>query len=421
MIRNIDRIITAIIFVFALCVNEIQAQNSTSSPYSIYGVGVLSQREDAATSGMGHTGVGLAPNNWINISNPAAINNLDSLTFYFNLQLKAFYANEKNESYNQSVYSGNVDGISMGFRATKWWGVALGYTPYSAVGYNMRDSKYIVGSPTKYNIVYKGSGGMSQAYINNAFTFFHLSLGVSVSALWGSITKSETAEFSEAIGGEDIYNTKKYTMNNMFFEYGFQYDFNIKKTNIRFGGVFNERTHLYSSYDHIVSNNISSELFFDDVTPLKDDFYVPRSYAGGISVNRPQLSIAADYRFNEWSDVMNVKFGESVKYKDNWTSGIGLEYRMKGGNDARFYKRLNLRLGYFYGTDYLKIRGVNLINYGVTMGATIPFGRWNNSVVIAYEYQKRGTTFNGLVEELFHNFKISLNIRETWFKKAKFD
>lgn len=419
--KNIDKSIL-IILITLFAVTTAEAQNSTASPYSMFGVGVLSQREDVTAAGLGHTGVALAPSKWVNISNPAGINNLDSITFYFNLQLKAFYANLNNGSYSQSVYSGNLDGLTMAFRATHWWTVALGYTPYSSVGYTMDSEKLIIGTNTLYTTTHKGSGGLSQGYINNAFTFFkHISLGISTSALWGSIWKKETAKFADALGGEDIYNDKKYTMNNLYFEYGLQFDFNIKKANIRFGGTFNEKTNLRSSYDHIVSNNISSELFFDDVTPLKGEFSVPRSYAGGVSINRPRFLFTADFRYNEWSNVKNVKFRETVKFRDNWSTGCGIEYKMNGAMDDYFFKRLALRLGYFYEKNYLKMRGAVLDKYGVTAGVTIPLGHWNNAIVVSYEYLKNGSTFNGMVEEKYNNFKIALNIRETWFLKSKFE
>ena len=399
----------------------VQAQNSTSSPYSMYGVGMLTFREDATSSGLGHSGIAIAPSNWVNTSNPAGINKLDSMTFYFNMQVKAFYGHEDNGSEKQSVYSANIDGITMAYRCTKFWTMAIGYNPYSAVGYNMNEQKFIVGTEQKYNINYRGKGGLSQAYINNALTFFkHLTLAVSTSVLWGSITKTETAGFADAIGGENIYNTKKYTMNNLFFEYGLQYDFNIGRHNIAIGGVFNEKTHLESSYDHIVSNDVSSDLFFDDVTPLIEDFYVPRSYGAGLAVTNDHWLFSVDGRYNEWGNVKNSKFGEPVRYQDNWTAGGGIQYSAGQANDP-FYKRLRYRLGFYYGTDYLKLRSVNLENYGVTMGLTIPMGRWNNAIVLSYEYQKRGTTYNGMVEETFQTFKVSMNIRETWFVKSKFD
>lgn len=397
------------------------AQNSTSSPYSIFGIGLLTPKEDVASAGMGHAAIGLTSNEWVNVSNPAASCGLDSMSFYFNLQLKGFYGRVENINEHQSTYSLNLDGVTMGFRCNGWWTMALGYSPYSTVGYNMSERKWIIGDDVKYRTQYSGSGGLQQGYVSTAFTLFrHFTVGASVSALWGSITKTETALFDECIGGENIYNTRKYTMNNLFFEYGFQYDFNIGQCNFRIGGVFSDKTKLYSSYDHIVSNDVSSELFFDDVTPLREQFYVPRSYGAGFSFSRKRLTIAADWKKSEWSNIVNSKFGESVLFIDGWKAGGGVEFRAGSANQP-FYKRLRYRAGYCYTKDYMKMRGVNLDCFGIDLGLTIPFGKSSNAISLAYEYSQRGTKFNGMVREKVQSLKVSMNIRETWFMKAKFN
>ena len=77
----------------------------------------------------------------LNISNPAGIANLDSLTFYFNFQFRAFYAREKSGYETATIYSANIDGITMGFRGRKWLAMAIGYAPYSTVGYRMSEKK----------------------------------------------------------------------------------------------------------------------------------------------------------------------------------------------------------------------------------------------------------------------------------------
>lgn len=442
---------------------SINAQHSTSSPYSMYGVGILTPQEDATSMGMGHAGIALAPSDWLNTTNPAGAANLDSLTFHINAQLKWFYGREETEQpHHQSVYRTNIDGIVFGFRAKKWWGSCFGYAPYSSVGYNITDNKeYVFGTTNDiYTVNYSGSGGLQRAFFNNAFTLLdHVTFGVSAGALWGSITKKETADFSN-IGGERIYNTKKYTMNNWFFEYGIQFNFNIGKfNNFRFGAVYNQKTNLRSSYDHIVNNDISSELFFDDVTPLKGEFSVPESYGFGIAYNRKKFTASADYRKNLWGNVMNVKFRETNNFLDNWTIGGGLEWACGELGDP-FYKRLRYRIGCSYETSYLgmntkilermkttiqkglvydkesdtwsiqdceikvpvfKKSGANLDALAFTAGVTIPMGQWRNAIVVGYEYRNHGTKNGGLVKEKFHNFKIALNIRETWFIKSKFD
>src|SRR5574344_1203966 len=313
----------AILAVLYSSIITVYAQKSTSSPYSIYGYGVLANKEDAVSAGMGHSGVALAPSTWLNTKNPAAYSNLDSLSFYFNLQFKAYYGHQEAEKYSQSTYSGNIDAVAMGFRVTRWWGAGLGFSPYSHIGYTIDEVKYILGNDSQYSVTHEGYGGLSQAYINNSFTLFkHLTLGVSVSAVWGSINRKETALIS---GGESMYNLKKYTVNNLFFEYGFQYGFNVGKTELRIGGVYNDKRYLAASYDQSVSNDVDGALFHDDETRI-EDFYVPRAFSAGLSAERGRWTMAVDYKFNQWSEVKNAKATEAVKFRDCWSVGGGIHY-----------------------------------------------------------------------------------------------
>ena len=387
----------------------------------MFGVGVLTPKEDAAMAAMGHTGLALSSGEWVNISNPAAINKLDSLTFYFNIQLKAYYTHLKNDFDMSSVYSGNIDAITMAFRTKRWWCMAIGYAPYSAVGYEISDTKYISGTYDQYSVSYKGSGGLSQAYWTNAFTFFnHFTVGANVSVLWGSITKREIAHFYSSIGGEDITNERKYTMNNMFFEFGAQWDFNLGHNNFRFGVRYNDKRWLHSSYDQTISNSIDKELMHDDVTSFNDRFQVPRSYGAGIAYTRNRWLVTADYNYNEWGSIPNVKFEERTHFKDNYSVNAGFQYTAGKYGDP-FYKRIRYRAGRFYRTDYLKLRQTDLKERGVTLGLTIPIGNSPNSLTISYEQSVRGQDVSNLVKETTKSFKIAFNVKETWFMKSKFD
>jgi len=40
---------------------------------------------------------------------------------------------------------------------------------------------------------------------------------------------------------------------------------------------------------------------------------------------------------------------------------------------------------------------------------------------LGFEYGKKGTTDNGLLEEKYVNFRLSLSLNDIWFKKRKID
>ncbi|MBQ2322109.1 MAG: hypothetical protein II375_06075 [Bacteroidales bacterium] len=415
--KNVRRFL-ALTSIALAALHNAEAQNSTSSPYSMYGVGLITPKEDAAAAALGHSGIALAPSEWLNISNPAGIANLDSLTFYFNFQFRAFYAREKSGYETATIYSANIDGITMGFRGRKWLAMAIGYAPYSTVGYRMSEKKTIIGTDTQYRNEHSGSGGLSQAFINAAFTLFnHWTIGGNFSVLWGNIEHLEKACFSESIGGEDIYNKRNYALNNIYWELGTQFDFNIGQNNFRFGAVYSPKIWLHTSYDQTIYNSIT-ELESDDSTP--DRFHIPRSYGAGFTYQRKKLLGTIEYKVSEWGDVPNNKFKEKVYFRDTYTVSGGLQYSPGKPTDP-FYKRIRYRAGGFYGKDYIDLEPVNLMQSGFSLGLTVPLGRSHNAITLSYEHQKRGIATNGMIKESFNNFKIALNIRETWFLKSKFD
>ncbi|MCQ2227536.1 MAG: hypothetical protein MJZ01_06485 [Bacteroidales bacterium] len=421
MTRSIVRILS--IFIMLASMSVANAQNSVSSPYSMYGIGMLNHRENVAAAGLGHAGIALAPSEWVNISNPAGIAGLDSLSFYFNVQMKWYKAKAYTMYERQTVYKGNIDALMMGFRGTKWWSMAFGYVPYSSVGYNLWEQRSVYGSDAMYTLKHSGSGGLQQAFLTNAVTFFnHLSLGINCGVVWGTFERKESAIFSDELKGENVYNSKKYTCNNLFCEFGLQFDFNIGKyNNFRFGATYNRYRKMRSSYRQIVSNDISAELFLDNKIPPLDEFAIPETFGGGFAYTRKKFTATADFKYAKWSDVKNVKYGEPASsYKDTKSIGGGVEFA-PGEPTSPFYKRMRYRAGYHHTTDYVGVHNVYQDRNSVTLGLTVPLGRSRNSVSVAYEYQDHGTLDYGLVKEEFHNFKFALQIREIWFMKSKFE
>lgn len=396
-----------------------KAQNSTSSPYSMYGIGVINPKEDVAAAGLGHSGIALAPSEWLNISNPAGINKLDSLSFYFNINLKGFYAREESGYEKASIYSANIDGINFGFRSRKWLAFAIGYAPFSSVGYKLDEYKTINGSGESYKIQYTGSGGLSQAYFNAAVTLFnHWSIGGNFSVLWGTIEKLESSYFSQAIGGEDIFNQRKYKANNIYWEVGTQVDFNIGEGNVRLGAVYAPKTWLHTSYEQTVYNNVSRELFHDDSTP--DRMHVPRMYGAGLSFNLRKILGTVEYKVSEWGEIPDVKFKDRVDFRNTYTVSGGVQFA-PGKPEDPFYKRMRYRAGFTYGRDYIDLGTANIMQSGFSLGMTIPIGRSLNALSISYEHQHRGTQSNGMIEENVNTFKLGFNIREIWFVRHKFE
>jgi len=71
------------IFVFVQL--SLSAQNSTISPYTRFGYGVIADKSFGAGRSMGGIGFGLRSSQQINPMNPASYSSMDSLTFLFDV------------------------------------------------------------------------------------------------------------------------------------------------------------------------------------------------------------------------------------------------------------------------------------------------------------------------------------------------
>ena len=168
-----------------------------------------------------------------------------------------------------------------------------------------------------------------------------------------------------------------------------------------------------------MSNNVDGDLFHDDESRV-GKFYVPQAFTAGIAALRGNWTLAADYKWYQWSDVRNGKTTESIEFRDCWSVGAGAHYA-PGRVDDSYFKRLKYSFGGYYATNYFKVKGVELDNYSITAGISFPVRKWGDYINVSYEFNHGGTTSNSLIKETYHNFKIGLNIREIWFMKSQFD
>src|SRR6218665_49680 len=138
---------------------------STSSPYSRYGIGDLNSRTFGQGNGMGGTAIAMQndtlPMFFINTTNPASYAGTRLTT----AELGLSYASVTLQSaaLKKTLNNASFGYVSIAFPLKKWCGASFGLIPYSSVGYKVTDHQDItnVGS---VDFLYEGSGGISQAY-----------------------------------------------------------------------------------------------------------------------------------------------------------------------------------------------------------------------------------------------------------------
>ena len=174
------------------------SQIRLASPYSRFGIGDLSDNNNAWNLSMGGSGIAFRSPYHINYGNPASYTAFDSLSFVFeggfNLDIIKLTSNIQSENRNFA----SVGYLLFGMPVTKWWRTSLGMVPYSNIGYNIESP----GQVDKTNIIrlYSGSGGINRFYWGNAFKILkNLSIGVNASYLFGSMNRESTILFPDSL------------------------------------------------------------------------------------------------------------------------------------------------------------------------------------------------------------------------------
>ncbi len=392
------------------------AQNNTASPYSMYGIGILNKKGDVINAGMGYTGVSMASQGYLNTLNPASYSALDSMTFLFNIQASGTFGQYETNRQSQSNFGSNIDGLSFGFKVSDKWGMNIGFSPYSSIGYSIKSDKYIIGTGTTYPVEYSGEGGLTQAYWGNGIELFKgFSMGLNLSFVWGSIENIESSFYPE-ITGETIHNRKSHHVNNLYLEYGFQYHLPIEKNTLSLGAVMNTKTNLNTTYEHSIYTDGGQDYFFESKNA--DDLLIPMNYATGISYQtHTGWILAMDYHHSQWSSFEESM--TSAEYRNTNNYQVGIQYAPQRMGYKSIFRRMQYRAGAFYSDNYLTLNGVDLNEKGFTMGLSIPI-RQKTLLNVAYEYKQGGSLQSGLIRETYNSLKVGITFNENWFKKQLF-
>ena len=147
-------IIGALVCAAALTAN---AQSGTNSPYSQFGLGVLSDRSQGFNRGMNGLGLGLRFSNQVNTLNPASYSAVDSLTMIFDAGLSGQVTNFKEvyaDGTSKKINANNSDFeyVVGSFRLMPKLGFSFGILPFTNIGYNYSGESVVVkdseGKPT---------------------------------------------------------------------------------------------------------------------------------------------------------------------------------------------------------------------------------------------------------------------------------
>jgi len=415
---------------FLLVTSGVSAQSN--SPYSRYGIGELSNTQNAVNRAMGGVSQGYADPQVVNFVNPASYSNLMLTTF--DVGVEAGYKSLSNGVDNYRSGFGTLSYIQLGIPLRKKWGMNVGLRPFSDVSYNISSTEERTMFDTLNTTVlnqYEGSGGIYQAYIGTGFGIGNLSIGANLGYLFGNINNSTKTILPPAGGVYPSMHSVKRVYNSFYYNLGLQYAFKVSKdVKVTIGATGSFQQELKTKQSSMIES-----LYYDatsqDYGTLDTISYTrnaqantifPTQLGAGIMVTKTdKYSFGVDYNMGKWSDFRNYDKIDSVS--DAWKLSVGGQITPNAtAVSGSYWNKVTYRLGAFVGKDYIHLNGENLPIFGVSAGVGLPIRRFSNytsqftAINIGFEGGRRGNNNSPLKESYFRAI-IGFTLSDIWFRK----
>ena len=409
---------------FCIMATITMAQTSSNSPYTRYGLGELSDQHFGNSKAMGGIAYGLRNGHQVNAANPASYTAIDSLTFIFDTGLSLQNANFKENGVSTNAKNSSFDYIAMQFRLWKRMGMAVGFLPYSTVGYNMTQVSSInkdeYGEDIESYHTYFGEGGLQQVFAGLGFKVFdNLSIGANFSYLYGDITYSTTTEFNNTNAFSSV-RAQALSINSYKLDLGAQYTQKIgQKHVINLGATYSYGHELNGKgYYYTQTYDSNSTLQTQTGDTISNAFSIPHTFGVGFTyIYNNKLTVGMDYTLQKWAECKY--FNKEGQYNDRTKVSLGAEYihRYQG---RTFWDNVRYRAGFHYAEPYAKVNGKEgAREYGASFGFGIPVFRSKSILNISGQYVKISPKVKGMLKENYLRLNIGLTFNESWFMKYK--
>ncbi len=404
-----------ILAVILLALNSITAQSEalTSSPYSLYGLGVINQSSIGFTNGLGYTGIGIGTDTQINNLNAANYGLIPANSFYYDVGIRGGYNTYSSSTDNESKTTLNFADLAVAFRITEGLGMGITMVPYTDVGYTLVGLETnIEGSTETFESNVSGLGGLSDLKLNIGYAVTDiLRFGLSTSFLFGNIEEQEYFVISSSA----LSTSEETNYSGFRVGLGMQFDITDK---ITMGSTMQLPSSLKGNLTRTVVKYLDgSEITVeDDESDTVDNFDMPLEVGIGFSARvMESLTLSADYKKNYWS-----KTGQEEnlgKYEDQDIVSFGAEY-VNNPTSFKYADRIRYRAGFNYDNGYLAVNGIKVDSYNITAGIGLPIGQGLRSLMnLSYSYGAKGQIENILVKENYHLLTLNLSFADLWFQK----
>lgn len=443
-----------LVFVFSqvVCLTLL-AQVSSNSPYTNYGIGETSGNLNTSSVSMGGANTAVVDSNLLFTSNPASYALISEGKPILDISGRGILSRFETTTGEHNTSLFGLNNVAIAFPIKKNWGLTIGMSPYSSVGYKIQerftfDSKEIRAS-------YVGEGALNKVFLGLGYRPWRdssnqLSIGFNFGYTFGSISRSRSHEFVDVTTHFNTKAQESLKISDIYFDAGLIYQRRLAKnsflsigTSYVLGKSMNTER---ENYVYSFSGEIGNENHLDTISyslQSGGSILIPHKFNFGLSYdlfgNRHYegdkldflLKVAVDYSMQDWSKFQlnfnDVNTADTLKASSRLSFGIEFTPSLNLLNKPKinYLKTMKYRIGAFHGQLPYYVNGQQLQEFGMSfgLGFPVPIKFTNASVNLGMELGQRGTTENNLVRERYMGiyFGLSLSPSVKWFQKRKYD
>lgn len=395
------------------------AQEGTTSPYSFFGIGSLKFKGTVENRSMGGLSV-YSDSIHINVQNPAGISRLRLVNYSIAGSHK--FNTLSTETESERATTTTLDYMAMGIPMGKF-GASFGLLPFTSSGYKLESVSE--NSTTQYS----GEGGLNKIFVALAYQINkNFSVGVETNYDFGSIENT-----AESFQDEIQYGTREINRSDILgfsFVLGAQYVGNLNNGLEVLGSATytpetdfeSENSRTIATIFEVTDNNFTV-VDERDILVNNTDFTFPSQWTLGAGIGRSKKwFLGAEVTSQKTSNFTNRTFElENVIFEDATKIRFGGFFIPDYNSFTKYWKRIVYRGGFRFEETGLNINGESINEFGISFGLGIPLRRSFSNINLGFELGQRGTKNQGLVQENFFNFFVSLSLNDKWFEKRYFN
>ena len=401
------------------------AQSNTSSPYSIGGLGEIAFKGNAINRLMGGLDI-VSDSLHANLNNPASLGDLKLVTYSLGLNYKS--TKLSSSASNESVTSASIDYLVVAI-PTKKFTFGFGILPATSVGYRLQS---VIEGDDINNVVNlnEGFGGLNQTFLSIGFKFFEfLNFGVSANYNFGKITNESSRQEQNIDFGSFFTKTSSLAG----FNYRFATQLKIPLTS---------KVRLDAMAYYVPNNSLTAtneSVYFTRSVTTQDLGDFENVDLAAINLDETTISLGNQYSFGlgitkdkKWFVGGQYSRRNSADYVNNFISLDNITYangsRLSFGgfylpdysSITSYWKRIVYRAGVRSEDTGVLFNNQPLKETGISFGVSLPMAGFSNAN-IGFEFGKRGSQDNGLIQESYWNLIVGLSLNDIWFIKRKFN